>query len=80
LGQGVHVKDMGYGLVTWSSGWGYRYRFMDVVVRLGVMVREVWLGLSLLVYCYNKRYLVRFYLVCGASLELGIALCVGLWS
>lgn len=53
---------------------------MDVVVRLGVMVREVWLGLSLLVYCYNKRYLVRFYLVCGASLELGIALCVGLWS
>lgn len=53
---------------------------MDVVVRLGVMVREIWLGLSLLVYCYNKRSLVRFYLVCGASLEVGIALSVELWS
>lgn len=52
---------------------------MDVVVRLGVMVREVWLGLSLLVHCYNKSS-IRFYLVCEASLELGIALSVELWS
>lgn len=53
---------------------------MNVRVMLEVMVREVWLGLSLLVYGYSKRYLVRFYLVCGASLELGITLRVGLWS
>lgn len=58
---------MGYGLVTWGSCWGYRYRFMDVVVRLGVMVREVWLGLSLLVYVYNKRSSVRFYLFVGQA-------------
>lgn len=53
---------------------------MDAVVRSGVLVREVWLGLSLLVYGYNKRDSIRFYLVCGASLDLGIDPSVGLWS
>lgn len=33
---------------------------MDAGEKLGIIVREVWLWLRILVYCYGEKYLVRF--------------------